>query len=155
MSDGSLTLWQGLSGRERDLFTAKPILPAAIVLAYGVYKFFDLGTAVQHSLLTYVVTVGAAASIICISLYSLAAARPATRGIGAMLVGLSGFVPYFFSIYVMAVLGCYGVWSSINPLSVFGIVAGLIWIALGYHMLRKFWIITELTVRRTGPAEAD
>jgi hypothetical protein len=154
MTDRSLTLWQGLSGRERDLLTAKPTLPAVILLAYGVYKFFDLGTAVEHSLYTYVVTAGAAASIVCIFLYAVAAARPATRSIGAMLVGLSGFVPYFFSIYVMAVLGGYGIWLSINPLSVFGIIAGFIWIGLGYHMLRKFWIITELTVRRT-PAGAD
>jgi cytochrome c biogenesis protein CcdA len=66
-----------------------------------------------------------------------------------MLVGLSGFVPYFYSVYVMAVLGCYGIWSSIDPLSIFGVAVGVIWILLGYHMLRTFWIITELSVRRT------
>jgi len=63
-------------------------------------------------------------------------------------VGLSGFVPYLYSIYVIAVLGIYGIWLSINPVSIFSIAAGLLWIVLGYYMLRSFWLITELSVRR-------
>ena len=148
MGEQSLTAWQGMSGRNRDLMTAKPVIPALIALGFGCYKFFDLGTSAEFWPYTYVVTVGGAASIVCIFVFSVAAARPSKRSVAAMLVGLSGFVPYLYSIYVIAVLGIYGIWLSINPVSIFSIAAGLLWIVLGYYMLRSFWLITELSVRR-------
>lgn len=153
MNDKSLTTWQEMSGIDRDRLTAKPIVAAVVALAYGIYKFVALGTSVQHSLYTYVVTAGAVASIICIFWYSLDASLPRKGSFTGMLASLSGFIPYLFAIYLMAVLGCYGIWSSVDPLSIFGIAVGIIWILLGHYMLRTFWIITELAVHRAEKAQ--
>ena len=142
----SPTKLQSMSLRERDVLMAKPIVPAVIALVYGAYKFFDLGTDTAHWPYTYAVFFGAIAAIAGVLLFAIEASKPTRRTWFGTFSGLFAFVPYLFSIYVIAFIGCYGIYLSFGPFSVWGVLAGLIWIALGYRMIWTLWIISELAV---------
>ena len=129
------------------MLVAKPTLPAVIALLYGAYKFFDLGIAPDHYPYTYIPAIGAVVSAICVFLYAfMSFTAPIKRSIGRMLVGLSGFIPYAFSLYLMGFLGAYSLWSLHSRFSIGTLLFGLFWIAMGYRMLYTFWQITELSV---------
>ena len=127
---------------EKQLLAAKPITPAVVALLYGAYKFFDLGFAIQHYLYTYVPVFGAVVSSICIVLYLDAGSE---RSIKNMIMGLSGFVPYVFSLYVMGFLGAFSLWGLLSNFTIGTLVFGIVWIFIGYRMLYTFWVITEIT----------
>lgn len=131
-----------MSDRERQLLAAKPIVPAVIALLYGAYKFFDLGFAIEHYLYTYVPVFGAVVSSICILLYLHAGSK---RSVKNMIMGLGGFVPYVFSLYLMGFLGAFSLWGLLSDFSIGTLVFGIVWIVIGYRMLYTFWMITEIT----------
>ena len=139
-----------LSGPKQDLLIAAPTLPAVIAFLYGCYKFFDFGIAVEYYLYTYVPTLGAIVSSICIFLYADLAFRRifgrSTRGLPQALIAFGGFVPYAFSLYLMGFLGVYSLWGLLSNFTIGTLVFGIVWIALGYRMLYTFWIITEISV---------
>ena len=143
MDNSELTLWQAMRGRNRDLMAARVALPVLIALIYGIYKFVVLGVTAEHYLYTYLPVIGAVASLVSLMTFS-AVVMTEERSVRAMFGALSGFVPYVFSLYLMGFLGGYGIWQSTNPFSIWGVVKGLFWIVLGYRLLRKFWIITEI-----------
>ncbi len=135
-----------ISGARQDLLVAKPTLPAVIALLYGAYKFFDLGVAPSHFLYTYVPTIGAIVSAVCVFMYVFTMTVETKRSVGQMLMALSGFVPYAFSLYLMGFLGVYSLWSLHSHFSIGTLLFGLFWIGMGYRMLYTFWQITELSV---------
>ena len=141
---------ENLSGPEQDLLAAKPLLPAVIAFLYGCYKYFDFGIAVEYYLYTYVPTLGAIASSVCIFLYGEMASRRifgrSTRGLPQVLIAIGGFVPYAFSLYLMGFLGVYSLWGLLSNFTIGTLVFGIVWIALGYRMLYTFSIITEISV---------
>lgn len=135
-----------LSGADKDLLAAKPILPTVIALLYGGYKFFDIGFSAEHYLYTYVPTVGAILSAIFVFMYVSIISSEPERSVKSMLKAFAGFIPYLFSLYLFCFLGLYSLWSLLSDFSVGTLIFGLFWIAVGYRMLYTFWIITEISV---------
>jgi hypothetical protein len=61
-------------------------------------------------------------------------------------------MPYFFSIYIIGFLGFYAIYKGVVvSFSVWSILAGIFWIAIGYRGINQFYLMTEI-VRRHGEA---
>ena len=138
------SLWQAMGDRKKGLFRAKVISPALFSIVYGIYNSFSLGIFWSHVGHTLVPTLGGVASIISTGLYAREMNVEGRSTLG-FLRSMAGFIPYTFSLFLMSYLGVYRIWQSLSPLNVWQIVFGLLWIILGYRMLRKFWIITEIS----------
>jgi hypothetical protein len=58
---------------------------------------------------------------------------------------LLGFLPYFYSLYIMGVLGLYTIYEGIiGKVSFWSMIAGLFWVFLGFHLIYRFYLMTEI-----------
>jgi hypothetical protein len=136
-----------LSGAKGQILAAEVVTPIIAAMIYGTYKFISLGISWDHFLYTYTPLLGGLVAIAGFFIYlNLVSKRRTIRW--KNLLGLLGFLPYFFSLCVMSFLGVYAIYRGVIPtLSIWSIIAGLFWIAVGYRMLNRFYLITEI-VRR-------
>src|SRR3989442_1931378 len=74
-----------------------------LVFIYGVINLVTMGKAREHYCQTYVPLVGAVASILSCVLYSMAMVFG--RSWLAVLMVITGFIPYVFALFVMVVFG--------------------------------------------------
>jgi hypothetical protein len=136
-----------LIGANADRLAAKVLAPIVAVMIYGTYKFISLGISSDHYLYTYTPVLGGLAAIVGFFVYLHFVSRPRDIRWKNLLISL-GFLPYFFSLYVMSFLGVYTIYTGVIPtLAIWSIIMGVFWIAVGYRMLNQFYLITEI-VRR-------
>jgi hypothetical protein len=114
---------------------------AMIPLLYGFYKLYDLGFALEHYPYTYLVIFGALATNAIVPIYAKISGK---WSVSKMLGAWSGFIPYFFSLYLMGFLGIYGLWGLTSVFSMWTLIFGVVWILVGYRILYTFWLITEI-----------
>jgi hypothetical protein len=61
------------------------------------------------------------------------------------LLVLLGFLPYFYSLYIMGVLGLYTIYEGIiGKFSFWSMIGGLFWVFLGFHLIYRFYLMTEI-----------
>src|SRR6266436_4132242 len=61
------------------------------------------------------------------------------------LLALLGFLPYFYSLYIMGVLGLYTIYEGIiGKFSFWSMIGGLFWVFLGFHLIYRFYLMTEI-----------
>lgn len=107
------------------------LAPTFVFIAYGMVKFVTLGTAGVYWLDTYLAVGGGIASWVAVISYDL----PRSRSLLGMLCALSAFIPLLYSLYAILYLGVYTVYCSVfQSFSVWGIIFGIVCVALGYRM---------------------
>jgi hypothetical protein len=122
-----------------------------IVIIYGIYKFVSLGVSLDHYLYTYILLFGGLAATVGFFIY-IEFLRRSRRG----LLMLLGYIPYLFSLYVIGFLGVYGLYMGLfQAFSIWSIVAGLIWIVIGYQITNKFHQTTEIIRIRDHKKSAE
>jgi len=61
------------------------------------------------------------------------------------LLVLLGFLPYFYSLYIMGILGLYTIFEGIiGKFSLLSMIGGVFWIFLGFHLIYRFYLMTEI-----------
>ena len=64
------------------------------------------------------------------------------------LLALLGLLPYLYALYIMGVLGLYTILEGvIGEDSVWSMIGGVLWVFVGFHLLYRFYLVTEI-VRR-------
>ena len=120
---------------------ATPILAAII---YGIYEFIRWGMSSDYALYTYVPVLGGVA-------YYLRVVSPNFAKVSwKNLLLFLGFLPYLFLIYVIGFLGLYTIYKGVMvSFSIWTILAGVFWVAIGYRGIYQFWLMTEIVKQRS------
>lgn len=99
---------------------------------------------------------GGVAAMVGLMTYYLHVVSPAFTKISWMnLLGLLGFLPYLFLTYIIVFFGLYTIYKGvIVSFSVWTILAGIFWVAIGYRSINCFYLMTEIVsaARRDAPA---
>jgi hypothetical protein len=142
-----MTVPADLKGAKGDMHAARVLAPINAVMIYGLYEFITLGVSLDHYLHTYIPLLGGVVAFAGFFTYYLVASMP--RKISwKNLLQLLGLLPYCFALYVVGFLGLYTIYRGlVEVFSIWLIIAGLFWATVGYVILNRFYLITEI-VRR-------
>jgi hypothetical protein len=143
----SFTVAPELRGTKGDILAARIEVPILAVMIYGIIEFVRLGWSLDHYASTYApVLGGVAASIGLFTYFFIVSVRQKRRW--KFLLVLLGFLPYFYSLYIIGVLGLYTIFESvIGVFSFLSMIGGVFWVFLGFHLIYRFYLLTEI-VRR-------
>ena len=146
-----LTVPAELEGAKGDRVAARVEAPIIAVMIYGIYKFIELGVSLDHYLYTYTPLLGGVAASAGLLTYYFIVARPHKKSWKNLLL-LLGFLPYFFSLYVIGFLGLYRIYGGVvGEFSIWSLIVGLFWVVVGYRIINQFYLMTEI-VRRHDEA---
>jgi hypothetical protein len=160
-----ITVAPELQGAKGDIVAARIEVPILAAMIYGIFEFIRLGRSQDHYLYTYApVLGGVAASVGLFTYYFLVSVeRKRSR---KPLLALLGFLPYFYSLYVMGILGVYtlyvmgilGVYTIYEGVagvfSIWSMIGGVFWLFVGFHLIYRFSLLTEI-VRKHEVADSD
>jgi uncharacterized BrkB/YihY/UPF0761 family membrane protein len=106
-------------------------------MVFGVIEIFRHGAALQGWLYTYLPIAGGLASCICASVYMDTMKAPEGRSWAKTFGALAGFVPYFFCLYLLIILGLWAVFRALShsPLAWGHIALGALWVTVAWRML--------------------
>jgi len=140
----SFTVAPELKGTKGDIIAARIEVPILIVMIYGIVGFIRLGWSQDHYLHTYApVLGGVAASVGLFTYFFLVSVRRKTSR--KNLLVLLALLPYFYSLYIMGVLGLYTIYEGIiGNFSFWTMIGGVFWIFLGFHLIYRFYAMTEM-----------
>jgi hypothetical protein len=140
----SFTVAPELKGTKGDIVAARIEVPVLVVMIYGVVEFIRLGWSQDHYLYTYApVLGGVAASVGLFTYFFLVSVR--RRRSWKNLLFLLALLPYFYSLYIMGVLGLYTIFEGvIGKFSFWSMISGLFWIFVGFHLIYRFYLMTEI-----------
>jgi len=148
-----ITVPPELKGTKGDVVAARIEVPILVVMIYGIFGFVRLGFSQDHYLFTYAPVLGGLAASVGLFTYYFLVSTERNRSRKTLLV-LLGFLPYLFSVYVMAVLGLYTIFEGIiGAFSIWSMIGGVFWIFLGFHLMYRFYLMTEI-VRKHDAAVA-
>jgi hypothetical protein len=58
---------------------------------------------------------------------------------------LLGFLPYFYSLYIIGVLGLYTIFEGVvGVFSFWSMIGGIFWLFVGFHLIYRFYLMTEI-----------
>jgi hypothetical protein len=61
------------------------------------------------------------------------------------LLALLGFLPYLYGLYVIGFLGLFTIFEGIvGKFSFWAMLGGVFWVFLGFHLLYRFYLMTEI-----------
>ncbi len=144
-----MTIPEQLKGKKGDMLAARVSVPILGAIIYGLYNFTVLGVAQDHYLYTYASTVGGMAGLGGLLTYYLLVVSPSlSKRSWKNLLLLLGFLPYLFLIYVIVFFGLYAIYRGVLvSFSIWTILGGLFWIAIGYRGINQFYLMTEIVKR--------
>jgi hypothetical protein len=143
-----------LKGRKGDMLVARVILPMLVAIVYGLYEFIAWGASSEFYLYTYVPVFGGIAAVVGLMAYYFCVLSPNFAKISwKNLLLLLGFLPYGFLTYVIVFFGLYAIYRGVfASFSIRTILAGIFWVAIAYHGIYQFWIMTEIVAHhKTHP----
>jgi ABC-type spermidine/putrescine transport system permease subunit II len=113
-----------------------------------------LGWSQDHYLYTYApVLGGVAASVGLFTYFFLVSVR--RRRSWKTLLFLLALLPYFYSLYIMGVLGLYTIFEGvIGKFSFWSMISGLFWIFVGFHLIYRFYLMTEIVRQHDEKAKS-
>jgi hypothetical protein len=140
----SFTVAPELKGTKGDIVAARIEVPILLVMLYGVVEFVRLGWSQDHYLYTYApVLGGVAASVGLFTYFFLVSVRHKRSWKG--LLRLLGLLPYFYSLYIMGVLGLYTIFEGLlGKFSFWSMLGGVFWLFVGFHLIYRFYLMTEI-----------
>jgi hypothetical protein len=139
-----ITVAPDLEGAKGDIVAARIEVTILAVMIYGIVEFIRLGWSQEHYLYTYApVLGGVAASVGLFTYYFLVSVeRKRSR---KNLLALLGFLPYFYSLYVMGILGVYAIYEGVvGVFSIWSMIGGVFWLFVGFHLIYRFYLLTEI-----------
>jgi hypothetical protein len=140
----SFTVAPELKGTKGDVIAARIEVPILIVMIYGVIGFIRLGWSQDYYLYTYGPVLGGVAASVGPFTYFFLVSVERKKGRKNLLV-LLGFLPYLYSLYIIAVLGLYTTYEGmIAKFSFWAMIGGVFWVFLGFHLIYRFYLMTEI-----------
>jgi hypothetical protein len=121
-----------------------PILAAMI---YGGVEFVRLGWSREHAWYTYAAVLGGVAASAGLFTYFFVVSVERKKSRKTLLF-LLGLLPGLYALYIIGVPGLYTILEGvIGEDSVWSMIGGIIWVFLGFHLIYRFYLVTEI-VRR-------
>jgi hypothetical protein len=100
----SFTVPPELKGTKGDIMAARIEVPILAAMIYGIVEFIRLGWTQEYYLYTYASVLGGVAASAGLFTYFFLVSAERNRSRKNLLVRL-GFLPYFYSLYIMGFLG--------------------------------------------------
>jgi hypothetical protein len=141
-----------LKGPKGHILAARIEVPVLAAMAYGVVEFIRLGWSREHYLYTYAPVLGgvAASGGLFTYFFIVSVERKQRR---KNLLFLLGLLPNLYSLYIMGVLGLYTIFEGIiGDMSVWSMIGGVIWVFVGFHLIYRFYLVTEIVRRHDEKA---
>jgi hypothetical protein len=140
----SFTVAPELRGAKGDILAARIEVPILAVMIYGIVQFIRLGWSLEHYFYTYAPVLGGVAASVGLFTYFFLVSMERKRSWKNLLV-LLGFLPYFYSLYTIGVLGLYTILGGIvGVFSFWSMIGGVFWVFVGFHLIYRFYLITEI-----------
>src|SRR5579859_289403 len=140
----SFTVAPELRGTKGDILAAKIEVPILAAMVYGVVEFTELGWSLEHYFYTYAPVLGGVAASVGLFTYFFIVSVRQKRSWRNLLV-LLGFLPYLYSLYIIGVLGLYTIFQGVvGVFSFWSMVGGVFWIFVGFHLIYRFYLMTEI-----------
>jgi hypothetical protein len=140
----SFTVAPELKGTKGDVIAARIEVPILVVMIYGIFEFTRLGRSQDYYLYTYAPVLGGVAASVGLFTYYFLVSVERKKSRKNLLV-LLGFLPYFYSLYIIGVLGLYTIFESvIGVFSFWSMVGGVFWVFVGFHLIYRFYLMTEI-----------
>ena len=140
----SFTVAPELKGTKGDIIAARIEVPILVVMIYGIVEFIRLGWSQDYYLYTYAPVLGGVAASVGLFTYFFLVSVERKKGRKNLLV-LLGFLPYFYSLYIMGILGLYTICEGIvGKFSFWSMIGGVFWVFLGFHLIYRFYLMTEI-----------
>ena len=140
----SFTVAPELAGTKGDILAARIEAPILAVMIYGIVEFIRLGWSLDHYFYTYAPVLGGVAASVGLFTYFFIVSVRRKRSWKNLLV-LLGFLPYFYSLYTMGVLGLYTIFEGIvGVFSFWSMIGGVFWVFVGFHLIYRFYLMTEI-----------
>ena len=150
----SFTVAPELKGTKGDIVAARIEVPVLVVMIYGIVEFVRLGWSQDHYLYTYAPVLGGVAASVGLFTYFFLVSVRRKRSWKTLLF-LLALLPYFYSLYIMGVLGLYTIFEGVmGKFSFWSMISGLFWIFVGFHLIYRFYLMTEI-VRQHDAAMAS
>ena len=148
----SFTVAPELKGTKGDVIAARIEVPILVVMIYGIVEFTRLGGSQEYYVYTYApVLGGVAASVGLFTYYFLVSVKRKKRR--KHLLVLLGLLPYLYSLYIMGILGLYTIFEGIiGKFSFWSMMGGVFWVFLGFHLIYRFYLMTEIVRRHDEKA---
>ena len=148
----SFTVPPELQGTKGDVIAARIEVPILVVMIYGVFEFTRLGRSQDYYLYTYAPVLGGVAASVGLFTYYFLVSVERKKSRKNLLV-LLGFLPYFYSLYIMGVLGLYTIYEGIvGKFSLWSMIGGVFWVFVGFHLTYRFYLMTEIVRRHDEKA---
>jgi hypothetical protein len=140
----SFTVAPELRGTKGDILAAKIEVPILAVMIYGIVEFIRLGWSLDHYFYTYAPVLGGVAASAGLFTYFFIVSVRNKRSWKNLLV-LLGFLPYFYSLYIIGVLGLYTIFEGVvGVFSFWSMIGGIFWLFVGFHLIYRFYLMTEI-----------
>jgi hypothetical protein len=146
-AENSFPVCSGLKGPKGHILAARIEVPTVAAMIYGIVEFIRLGWSRDHYLYTYAPVLGgvAASAGLFTYFFVVSVERKTSR---ANLLFLLGLLPNLYALYIISVLGLYTIFEGvIGEFSVWSMIGGVIWVFVGFHLIYRFHLVTEI-VRR-------
>jgi hypothetical protein len=148
----SFTVAPELKGTKGDVIAARIEVPILVAMIYGIVEFIRLGWSQDYYFYTYAPVLGGVAASVGLFTYFFLVSAERKRSRKNLLV-LLGLLPYFYSLYIMGVLGLYTIYEGIiGKFSLWSMIGGVFWIFLGFHLIYRFYLMTEIVRRHDEKA---
>jgi hypothetical protein len=141
-----------LKGPKGHILAARIEVPILAAMTYGIVEFIRLGWSRDHYLYTYALVLGgvAASAGLFTYFFVVSVERKTSR---KNLLFLLGLLPKLYALYIMGVLGLYTIFEGvIGEFSVWSMIGGVIWVFVGFHLIYRFYLVTEIVRRHDEKA---
>jgi hypothetical protein len=133
-----------LKGTKGDILAARIEVPILAVMIYGIVEFVRLGWSLDHYFYTYAPVLGGVAASAGLFSYFFLVSLERKRNRKTLLV-LLAFLPYFYSLYTIGVLGLYTIFEGVvGVFSFWSMIGGVFWAFVGFHLIYRFYLLTEI-----------
>jgi hypothetical protein len=140
----SFTVAPELAGTKGDILAARIEVPILAVMIYGIVEFIRLGWSLDHYFYTYAPVLGGVAASVGLFTYFFIVSVRRKRSWKNLLV-LLGFLPSFYSLYIIGVLGLYTIFEGIvGVFSFWSMIGGVFWVFVGFHLIYRFYLMTKI-----------
>jgi hypothetical protein len=142
-----------LKGPKGHILAARIEVPILAAMTYGAVEFTRLGWSQAHYLYTYAPVLGGIAASAGLFTYFFVVSVE-RKNSQKNLLFLLGLLPNLYALYIMGVLGLYTILEGvIGEDSVWSMIGGVLWVFVGFHLIYRFYLVTEI-VRRCDQKSA-
>ena len=140
----SFTVAPELKGAKGDILAARIEVPILAAMIFGIVEFYRLGWSLDYYFYTYAPVLGGVVASVGLFTYFFIVSVRNKRSWKNLLV-LLGFLPYFYSLYIIGVLGLYTIFEGVvGVFSFWSMISGIFWVFVGFQLIYRFYLMTEI-----------